>query len=542
MRGSRHKCVEEIDSLPRVPSWFDSSSKEKCLPHTRVSILNSIQSRLAQGHSSFIWLRGSPGTGKSTIAKTITASLEEEKRLASVIYFDKTFGHDNAFSALHFVSSIAYQIAKFNSVFCEALGRILSEDGGIRKHADSAGHIEQLLKKPLSHLPPSLTTTSWVVVIDALDECGSRAELRQLMDMLAKFAELPLSFLVTSRPEPEVVDHMNGPKLSLRVTVEDLDAADQASTDRDILEVVGTRIQRLSNHHDRAWPPSNEQLAQFVARCSGLFEIASILLRRLERSYAYGLLASKQFETILTEADGVASDTDAALYSEYWRILDRAYPVGNSKETQEGLRRYHLVVGSLVLLQEPLAAVALADLLSMTEDDVRATLMPLGSVILVPESDPISFYHASFHEFLVPSSGDQHLSDEKSSARIQYRIVIQERVTHLASQCLEIMNAKLAYNILNLPKLFVLNKRIHDLDEQLNTHVPYHLRYVVLHWAAHLAQSGDLAQLRSLLCHWCEGKMIFYLELMSLLGRCDVIFPLLDYAIGWAQVRSIIQS
>jgi len=206
---------------------FDSSSKEKCLPHTRVSILNSIQSRLAQGRSSFIWLRGSPGTGKSTIAKTITASLEEEKRLASTIYFDKTFGHDNAFSALHFVSSIAYQIAKFNSFFCEALGQILSEDGGIRKHADSAGHIEQLLKKPLSHLPPPVTTTSWVVIIEALDECGSRAELKQLMDMLAKFAELPLTFLVTSRPEPEVVDRMDGPELSLRVTVEDLNMVDQ---------------------------------------------------------------------------------------------------------------------------------------------------------------------------------------------------------------------------------------------------------------------------------------------------------------------------
>ena len=287
--------MEEIDGLPRVTAWFDSSSKDMCLPDTRVSIRNSIQSRLAQGRASFIWLRGSPGTGKSTVAKTITASLEEENRLASAIFFDKTLGHDNAFSALRFVSSIAYQITKFNSVFCDSLGRILSEDGRIRKHADSAGHIEQLLKKPLSHLLPSLNTTSWAVVIDALDECGSRVELRQLMDMLGKLVMLPLTFLVTSRPEPEVVDHMDGLELSPHVTAEDLDAVDRASTDHDIREFVGSRIQRLSNRRDRAWPPSNEQLVQFVARCSGLFEVASILLRRLERGYVYGLLASKQF-------------------------------------------------------------------------------------------------------------------------------------------------------------------------------------------------------------------------------------------------------
>jgi len=514
-----------------------------CLPDTRVSVLESIRSHLTAGRSSFMWLRGSPGTGKSTVAKTITASLEEENRLASAIYFDKTFGHDNAFSALHFVSSIAYQIAKFNLVFCEALGRILSENGGVRKHADSAGHIEQLLKKPLSHLPPSVTTTSWVVVIDALDECGSRAELKQLMDMLAKFAELPLTFLVTSRPEPEVVDHMDGPKLSPHVTAEDLDTVNQASTNHDIREFVESRIHRLRNHRDHAWPPSEDQLTQFVARCSGLFEVASILLRRLERGYEYGLPASEQFTSLLTEASCVASDPDAALYSEYRRIIDRAYPVGNSKEAREGLRRYHLVVGSLVLLRKPLAAATLADLLGMSVNGVRATLMPLGSVILVPDSSPISFYHASFHDFLLPSSGGQEQpSDEGSSARLQYRIVIQEREAHLAGQCLEIMNVTLAYNICGLSELFVFNEDIDYLDEKLNTHVHNHLRYAVLHWAEHLAQGGHLAQLQSLLCHWCEEKIIFYLELMSLLGQCDAILPLLDYAIGWAQVRALIQS
>jgi len=217
--------------------------------------------------------------------------------------------------------------------------------------------------------------------------------------------------------------------------------------------------------------------------------------------------------------------------------------VGNSKEAREGLRRYHLVVGSLVLLREPLAAAALAGLLSMTEDDVRATLMPLGSVILVPDSGPISFYHASFHDFLLPfSGGEEQPNDEGSSARLRYHIVILEREAHLAGQCLEIMNVTLAYNICGLSELFVLNKNIDDLPRKLNIHVLDHLRYAVLHWAEHLAPSEHLARLRSLLYHWCEEKMIFYLELMSLLGWCDAIIPLLDYAIGWAQVRSPIQS
>src|ERR1700733_6231929 len=123
--------MEQIDPLPRVPAWFDSSSKRKCLPTTRVSILNSITSHLAQNRPAFIWLRGSPGTGKSTIAKSITAHLGEEKRLASAIYFNKAVGHDNTFSALHFISSIAYQIAKFSPAFFKTLGQRLEDDGGI---------------------------------------------------------------------------------------------------------------------------------------------------------------------------------------------------------------------------------------------------------------------------------------------------------------------------------------------------------------------------------------------------------------------------
>jgi len=51
-------------------------------------------------HFDRIWPQGAPrlygyeapGTGKSTVAKIITASLEEENRLASAIYFEKTFG------------------------------------------------------------------------------------------------------------------------------------------------------------------------------------------------------------------------------------------------------------------------------------------------------------------------------------------------------------------------------------------------------------------------------------------------------------------
>src|SRR3984885_3742075 len=340
--------MERINSLPHVAAWFDPSSKQKCLPETRVSIIKSILSRMTPGDSTFIWLRGSPGTGKSTIAKTITDHLWKKKRLAAAIFFNKTIGHDNAFSALRFISSIAYQISKFSPAFCDALGRCLEEDGGIRPYADWAGHFEQLLEKPLRSLPPP-RGAAWVVVIDGLDECGSRGELRQLMEGLSKCTALHLTFLIASRPEPEVVDGMDK-IMGSPCTVVDLDAADRASTDGDILRYLDFRIRGLSCRHDPGWPPSEEQRIAFVARCKGLFEVAAILLRRFEEESS-GFVLSKQFGELISANNPVASDPNSALYVEYNRILQRAYPQCTSHKTRESFLRYHQVVGMLVLLR-----------------------------------------------------------------------------------------------------------------------------------------------------------------------------------------------
>jgi hypothetical protein len=88
-------------------------------------------------------------------------------------------------------------------------------------------------------------------VIDGLDECGSRDELRQLMRVLSKCAILPLTFLVTSRPEPEVVD---GTEMILvsPCAGEDLDAADRTPTNHDILQYLQSRMEALQSRHDGA--------------------------------------------------------------------------------------------------------------------------------------------------------------------------------------------------------------------------------------------------------------------------------------------------
>jgi hypothetical protein len=275
----------------------------------------------------------------------------------------------------------------------------------------------------------------------------------------------------------------------------------------------------------------------FAARCRGLFEFAAISLRQLEEE-SLGFVLSEQFCELLSRVSHVASDPTSALYSEYGRILQHAYPEGNSTHAKELFSRYRQVVGALVLLRQPLGTQALADLLGVSSQHVRAVLRPLSSVIAVPSSDddehPISFYHASFPEFLLPVSTDQ-----EDSTRLRYHIHAAEHEAILADRCLDIMNSTLVYNICRISNLFTYNEKIPGITDKLNIHVPGHLRYAALRWAEHLEPSGHSARVQMHLHDWCEGKMMFYLELMSLLGQCDVILPLLAHAIVWAQVRTL---
>lgn len=72
---------------------FDSSERQHepyCLDDTRVDILRQIISWSAEPcQRTIFWLSGMAGTGKSTIARTITRSLAGQKRLAANFFFSR---------------------------------------------------------------------------------------------------------------------------------------------------------------------------------------------------------------------------------------------------------------------------------------------------------------------------------------------------------------------------------------------------------------------------------------------------------------------
>ncbi|KAF8313923.1 uncharacterized protein EI90DRAFT_2884548, partial [Cantharellus anzutake] len=89
----------------------------KCLENTRVRIQESILDHLEKQEHRFVWLRGSPGTGKTAISMSVASTLAQQRRLAASFFWDKNQKGTGLDSIEHFPSTLARQLALFNTEY-----------------------------------------------------------------------------------------------------------------------------------------------------------------------------------------------------------------------------------------------------------------------------------------------------------------------------------------------------------------------------------------------------------------------------------------
>jgi len=82
---------KELDDLVRALGENRLSLHKPCMEGTRRSILQEIENEIqnVNGHN-VIWIRGSPGVGKSALAASIAAQLRVQDRHVIPFRFDRT--------------------------------------------------------------------------------------------------------------------------------------------------------------------------------------------------------------------------------------------------------------------------------------------------------------------------------------------------------------------------------------------------------------------------------------------------------------------
>ena len=203
----REKVLEKLS--PVQNAHYRTGEDHMCLDGTRVELLQKILDWLratldSLAKAKLLCLYGLAGSGKSSVANTIAQMLERDAAFDLSCFFCKR--DDVSLSKPERVfPTLAYRIAQYYPTYRAALVSLLlsPEGAGI-----ITGDLEKQFTMLLSDLLPKTIEPvgTHVIVVDALDDCGTTAEQKQLATLLLSLANsVPwIRVFLTIRPVAEV--------------------------------------------------------------------------------------------------------------------------------------------------------------------------------------------------------------------------------------------------------------------------------------------------------------------------------------------------
>ena len=141
--------------------------RKSCMEGIHSDILQAIETKVknTSGHT-MIWIRGSPGVGKSALAASISTQSQDQNRHVISLRFDRTQSTTITTDSLWRV--VACDLARLYPSFRRHLVKHNKEHSS----SDIDRLFKNLIETPLSGLDDVPCEELPVIVIDALDECG----------------------------------------------------------------------------------------------------------------------------------------------------------------------------------------------------------------------------------------------------------------------------------------------------------------------------------------------------------------------------------
>jgi hypothetical protein len=499
-----------------LPRASDQRQHSRCDAGTRKTIIAEIITWFTRPASDdaerFFWLHGVAGSGKSTIAQSISAQLLAQRRCVS-FFFDASA--QTASGLKHFYSTISRDIARLNKDWEASLVKAIRNSPKAPEELSIESQLETLLLQPareVDNIGPIL------LIIDALDESGSQDQRSTLLKTLSHLQKLPIQFrfLITSRPEKDVTTAFS--KLA-GVNASNLNHRHELSTDDDIYHFVRNRLQAVPELEEK--PVANlDRWARQITICSdGLFQWASTVCKYVGGDGTVGCDPVGRLEEVL------ASSNYNGLDGIYTGILST---LCTFKPGDKISRLYQTIMGRMLSVREPLSISALSRLWFNEEDQeqVKSILLPLGSLlhgVSAPnDNEPVQVLHASFSDFL----GDKTRSGK-------YWIDADRQQTMILSASLREMQKLLKFNICELESSYVFNRDVKDLSSRLKRYVPPHLAYICCFWVEHLNEVSPTQEWCGLVHGFMKSQLLFWLEVLSLMGRVERVLVQLSMLKNW---------
>jgi hypothetical protein len=252
---------------------MDEYDRTTCLPNTRLDVIGDVIKWIADDsddRKKVLWVHGLAGTGKSTLSTTITRIMHGLHRLGAFFFFNRDMTQMNSATLIR---TLAFKLAMFNDQLGAAISQVVALNPNIAEQP-----LDFQFKNLLS--ATALKSVEWsggpiILVIDALDECGSEKDRKILLHALSDgFSDLPafIRIVLVSRRESDI-KHVLGSHLHVRPYALDIDDA----TRKDISKFVQYRLDEIREEDGflGAYWPGDNKIGALTNSAGGLFIWAS---------------------------------------------------------------------------------------------------------------------------------------------------------------------------------------------------------------------------------------------------------------------------
>jgi hypothetical protein len=500
--------AEEKSLLKRLKPVEEASYKEKhsCMEGTRTTVLNDIVAWATKplngetdaGNSNIFWLYGMPGLGKTSVANSLCDRLRTSGNLGGSFICK----HDNPSlrEPEAVLPTLIAMLVRMWGPFRKLVAQVLHDEPQIYPTSTKGDLLLKPLKLLKKHPPRPL-----VLVIDALDECGTHVTREPLLNWLIQACSVVhwLKLVVTSRPEPDIklmIDNCHA--ISQDLAEDDLKGEDIHLFTERRMDLIARR-----RHLSHGWP-GTQRLSQIVERSRGLFIFVDTLSRLLD--------VPKPEPLLIEVLSGKLEEANAELHKLYSAAI-------TSRVTQHTEDLY-LILRAVVATSacRPLCAVTLAQLIDLEVPTILSWVDELSSILYQDstERNGIRVRHLSVLEFLVGSTCPP-------GARVDLKIAN----TELSRCCLETMAKELKFNICELETSHLPNADIQDLNDRVEQKISDALQYSCIYWPNHLCYDGVpiSAEIGGLVNgFFAETQPLYWLEVLSLMGQVLVAISALQ--------------
>ena len=471
-------------------------------------------------------MNGLAGSGKTTIAQTISERLFADGQLGATFFCSRDF-EDRSNVQLIF-PTLAIQLARNDTEFRSRFVRLVQSNPGIA-HESLYNQVNRLIAEPLQR-----SALSTVIVVDALDECNDDETTSAILSVLGRLiSEVPkVKFFLTGRPELRIQTGFRLPLLKKVADVFVLHDVEPSLITNDIRLFLKHNFLEMASRRGGldGWP-TDEEVERLCKRAAGLFIYAVATIKFIDKQSGN---PRRQLNLLLRLPECTAREgkimvkPNTTLDSLYTSILQGAFGDDDDPDNDPLVRS---VLGAMSLVVNPLSPSSIATLLGLDTEDVFPLLSSAQSLLILQDPNfPVRPFHKSFPDFIV---------DPNRCTNPRFCVSPPDHHSRLLINCLVLMDRILEKNMCKLPDGSA-NSDISDLKERIERYINPSLRYACTSWYRHFANGpmtpADAPRITSAIHRFLERKLLFWLEVLSALGTVRDAVDALQAATDWLKV------